>query len=302
MSKLLNKLSVVLVVFALTAGSLMAADEKIEEIAPRDNFDLNSIVVDGELYIWNRVSDLLDILRGGIAGGPGIGAEIAITEYAQLGAYANVERGVTFPHFIFPLWIIDYYENNEPIFTEHIGGYATVAFGPWRAENRTDATEIDYFFPRDRWDIRVQLDAALLHLYLAASPLEFYDFLAGIVGLDPAEDDMKLDINSRRRPVDQLGRGICNLLFGFFEIPKTTQRVVAEEGDFPGFGKGISLGVWRFLCREVVGAVEIVTFPFGWEPIIEPAYVICNDRNATWRVYRPAFQKASVTNSKYRTK
>ncbi|HPY90639.1 MAG TPA: hypothetical protein PLT23_07930, partial [Lentisphaeria bacterium] len=54
--------------------------------AESELFDLNDILVRGQLYIWNRISDALDIFRCGIAGGPGIGAEIAVTEYAQLGA------------------------------------------------------------------------------------------------------------------------------------------------------------------------------------------------------------------------
>jgi len=281
---------------ALLALSFATSQAKGQDIYQTEElFDLNAIIVDGELYIWNRISDILDLLRGGIAGGPGIGAEIAITEYAQLGAYANIERGVTFPHFVFPLWLVDYYERNEPIFKEHIGTYATAAFGPWRAENRTDKAALDYYFPRDRWDIRVQLDAAIIHAYLALSPLEFWDFLAGFVGLDPSGDDMHTDRMVSRKPASQFGRGLCNLVFGIIEIPKCVLQVNESEGDLPAVSKGLAIGVWRFLCREVVGAIELISFPFGWNAIIEPEYVISNDKNAIWKVHKPYFQKNSAT-------
>jgi len=254
-------------------------------------FDMNSIIVDSELYVWNRVSDLLDIVRGGIAGGPGVGAEIAFTEYAQLGAYANYERGVTFPHFVIPFWLVDYYERNEPIFIHHEGKYATAAFGPWRTEIPQGITAITRYFPRNKWDIRAQLDAALLHAYIAIRPTEFLDFLAGFVCWDPSADDQRLDYVATRLPADQFGRSICNILFGVFEIPVNILRITATEGDLPGLSKGVGLGVWRFFCREIIGVVELVTFPFGWQPIIEPDYIFPVNQNVSWRVRKPSFHK-----------
>jgi putative exosortase-associated protein (TIGR04073 family) len=259
--------------------------------AQEEMFDLNAIIIDAELYVWNRISDVLDLLRGGLAGGPGLGAEVAITEYIQLGAYASYERGVTFPHFVFPLWLVDYYEKNEPMFVFHEGRYATAAFGPWRKESNTEASSVDRYFPRHKWDIRAQLDAAFIHAYLAFSPTEFWDLLAGFVGWDPAGDDQRLDYVATRYPADQFGRGVCNILFGVFEVPLNILRVTAAEGDLPGVSKGLGLGVWRFVCREVIGVVELVTFPFGWQPIIEPDYVFPINQNATWRVRRPSFHK-----------
>lgn len=264
----------------------------LTELKAQDEmFDLNSIIVDSQLYVWNRVSDLLDIMRGGIAGGPGLGAEIAITEYAQLGAYANHERGVTFPHFVIPFWLVDYYERNEPIFVNHEGKYATAVFGPWRIENTQEIAAIPRHFPRDKWDIRAQLDAALLHAYIAVRPTEFLDMLAGFVGWDPSADDQRLDYVATRLPADQFGRGFCNILFGAFEIPVNILRVTAAEGDLPGLSKGVGLGVWRFLCREIIGVVELVSFPFGWQPIIEPDYIFPINQNVSWRVRKPAFHK-----------
>jgi len=58
-----------------------------------------------------------------------------------------------------------------------------------------------------------------------------------------------------------------------------------------GVTKGVGLGLWRFFVRELVGVVEFVSFPFGWEPILEPAYPIQKTKNSVWKVYRPQFQK-----------
>lgn len=258
-----------------------------------DLLDVNSAVVKTELYLWNRFSDLLDVFRCGIALGPGLGAEVAVTEYLQLGAYANCERGMSFPHCFPPFWLVDYYEDNQDAFQFHGGTYATAAFGPWRKETRAmDADAESYHFERGKWDIRVQLDLALVHLYVAVRPTQIIDFFTGIAGYDFCKDDMKLDATQERRPADQLGRGLCNVLFGVVEIPVTIMRTTANEGDFPGFTKGTGVGIWRFLCREVVGVVEVVTFPFGWQPIIEPEYVLEGGvSNGTWKVYRPSFHK-----------
>lgn len=267
---------------------------KAQEIgANSEMLDPNGAIVKTELYIWNRVSDLLDIVRCGVALGPGIGAEVAITNYAQLSLYANVETGIAFPHFIPPFWLADYYENNANAFEFHKGKYATAAFGPWRKETGADDPYADtYHFRRDKWDIRVQLDALLIHLYVAIRPVEIIDFFTGIAGYDFSLDDMQLDPVVERRPADQFGRGLCNVLFGIVEIPNNIFRVTRTEGDLAGCSKGVGLGIWRFLVRECVGVVETITFPFGWEPIIEPAYVINDtDQVTTWKVYKPAFHK-----------
>ncbi|MFA6816260.1 MAG: exosortase system-associated protein, TIGR04073 family [Lentisphaeria bacterium] len=275
---------------------IMIAGMTAPKIQAQENdlLDINSFAVGTEMYIWNRVSDIFDILRGGIAGGPGIGAEVAITQYVQLGAYANNERGVTFPHFFIPFWLVDYYEHNYPIFISHDAEYATASFGPLRAEKKIqqNGNNLNYYFPRDRWDIRAQLDAFFIHGYLNIRTLEVWDFLAGFTGWDPSKDDMKINPNEKRLPADQFGRSVCNILFGIIEIPANMIRVNEDEGDFAGVSKGLGLGVWRFFCREVIGVTELVTFPFGWSPIIEPEYVLFQKaKNSVWSVKKPTFKR-----------
>ncbi len=276
----------------VAAASLMPL--KAQEFqSSNDLLDPNACLVKSELYLWNRFSDLLDTFRCGIALGPGIGAEVAVTEYAQLSLYANAETGVAFPHILPPLWLVDKYENNTNAFEYHSGKYATAAFGPWRAEsNAYDLDDRNVHFRRDKWDIRLQLDLLLVHFYVAIRPVEILDFFTGFAGLDLSLDDAQLNPVLDRRPADQFGRGLCNILFGIVEVPNNIFRVTSNEGDLAGCSKGVGLGLWRFLVRECVGVVEVVTFPFGWEPIIEPAYVINDTDQATnWKVYKPAFHK-----------
>ena len=117
----------------------------VQANAYEEEFDLNALIVRSEMYVWNRITDFLDIFRGGIAGGPGIGFEVALTDYGKLGAYVSYERGVDFPHFLPPLWLIDYY-GRRPVFNFHEGYYATASLGPWRKQILD--TKPTLYFPR----------------------------------------------------------------------------------------------------------------------------------------------------------
>jgi len=273
---------------------LMSSMTQVKAASDDGVLDMNQAIVQSELYIWNRISDLLDVFRCGIGLGPGLGAEVAITNYAQLGAYATIEKGMAFPHCIPPLWLVDYYENNEDAFVFHGGKYATAAFGPYRAETEPEdaVNKYPHHFARDTWDVRAQADLALVSAYVAVRPLEIADFFCGFVCYDLSRDDMKLDPTQERRPADQFGRGLCNIAFGALEIPLTIWGVTRTEGDFAGAFKGTGLGVWHFIVREIVGVVEFVTFPFGWDPIITPAYVWDSDAMSVhWKVYAPSFHR-----------
>lgn len=286
-----RNVTLLLGIFALIAA--MSLTPAKGQVRSSETLDVNRAMVNTELYLWNRFSDLLDTVRCGVAFGPGLGFEVAITDYVNLGAYASYERGLSFPHFFPPFWLVDYYEHNVDAFRVHSGKYATASFGPWRIESGTSAVANESKrFLRGKWDIRLQLDLLLIHLYVAIRPVEIIDFFAGIVGIDYKGDDEKLDGLQERRPADQFGRGLSNLLFGVLEVPINIFRVTRNEGDLAGATKGVGLGLWRFFVRECVGVVETITFPFGWEPIIEPAYVFDDgEGDISWRVYKPAFHK-----------
>jgi len=257
---------------------------------------VNDFFVRTQLYVWNRFADFLEINRMGVAVGPAIGAEIAFTEYAQIGAYASKERGVTFPlafpHPVGvvispPLWTVPYLEG-EPVFKTHGGTYWTRSFGPNRRES-TIANDVR--FERNKWDLRAQAGLGLFHVYYAFDPLEAYDFVAGIFTFDPSMDDEKLDPTVIREPGRQLGRGLSNFLGGSLEVPQTMLQVTKEEGDFAGATTGLVRGVWRGGVRTTVGLMEIITFPMGWNAIIDPEYPMQPTRTADWKVLRPDFRE-----------
>lgn len=97
----------------------------------------------------------------------------------------------------------------------------------------------------------------------------------------------QVEIKMHREPIRQLGRGAANLLTGLWEIPANILSVNKENGDIAGATYGVLRGVWRFGVREVTGAFEVVTFPFGWQPIIEPEFYMEPSRYTEWRVTWP---------------
>jgi len=215
-----------------------------------------------------------------------------------LGAYAAKEKGVTFPHFFPPLWIVPYLEE-EPMFKDHRGSYATASFGPWRRETSIVASER---FERDPLSVRAQFGLGLAHGYLSIETKEVADFFAGIpdilglvgvtgLGADLSMDDEKLDPTARREPARQLGRGFANIVGGALEIPVCMINTNKQRGDFAGATTGLAQGVWRFAVREVVGVVEVFTFPMGWEPIVDPEYPLQPVRTTDWDVRTPAFMR-----------
>jgi putative exosortase-associated protein (TIGR04073 family) len=94
-------------------------------------------------------------------------------------------------------------------------------------------------------------------------------------------------------PVKKLGRGVCNLALGAFEILIQPYEVNKEEGGVSACTYGFLRGIFYFLTREVVGLVEIITFPFslpgaspsgykdewGYGPLIQPEWIFDLDRN-----------------------
>lgn len=233
-----------------------------------------------ELYVWNRIADFLEIVRGGVAVGPACGAEVAVTQYAQLGAYTSNEQGVTFPHFFPPLWVVPAIEGDR-IFVDHAGKYWTYSAGPWRKELSQDR---EARFPRKPWDVRAQAGLGLVHLYVDFDADQVGDFLAGFLAFDPLRDDKEVGTLVKREPARQLGRGLSNVLTGAWEIPSNVDRVNRDQGGFAACTYGFVQGLWRFGVREVTGVFEVVTFPFGWGPIIQPEFPFQPVRSTEWRV------------------
>ena len=73
-------------------------------------------------------------------------------------------------------------------------------------------------------------------------------------------------------PVKKLGRGICNIVTCPLELFKAMQDIHNEDGFFAALTWGLLKGTFNTGVRAVVGAYEVVTFPFpvpsDYEPIL----------------------------------
>lgn len=99
--------------------------------------------------------------------------------------------------------------------------------------------------------------------------------------------------NLFNRIVRKLGRGISNAAFGALELPIQICITNFEEGGIAAVTFGVLKGTGYFILREVVGVVEIVTFPVplpgcpndpydvgaGYGPILEPEWIITPNLN-----------------------
>ena len=85
-----------------------------------------------------------------------------------------------------------------------------------------------------------------------------------------------------QNPVRKLGRGMANILTGFFEIPVNIVDAAEEEGFVAAITYGVVKGVAMGALRSGVGIYEAVTFlvPFPWnyEPILEPEFMMSDER------------------------
>ena len=93
--------------------------------------------------------------------------------------------------------------------------------------------------------------------------------------------------------VRKLGRGISNVAFGGLEFPVNWYQVNFEEGGLAACTYGIIRGVVAVVIREVVGVVEIITFPiplpgcsdvpdcpaWGYGPILQPEWIVTPAQN-----------------------
>lgn len=101
------------------------------------------------------------------------------------------------------------------------------------------------------------------------------------------------------RIIRKLGRGMSNTAFGVLEFPLKWFEVNREEGGIAAITYGTFRALGYFVVREVVGVVEILTFPvplpncsyvpgsdeWGYGPIIRPEWVISPSQDKYGFVY-----------------
>jgi putative exosortase-associated protein (TIGR04073 family) len=246
----------VILLFIAMPFSVAFAQEKAQEVDPGTKV---------LMYIPDRIADLFDIFNVGLAVGPSFGAEVAITKYAQLGAYASNEAGIAWTGRGNP-WL-------------HKGVYKTAVIGMNRNEIDVENT---HYFHRGDYQVRAQVAAVIVHGYAGVDLKEIADFIVGFTTIDISDDDYKsygtkqldkdYDTILGTTPMHRLGRGVSNLLFGVWEIPQNMMDATVDQGPAAGFAYGFFRGLGHFVVREVTGVWEIVTFPKGGEAIIQPEY------------------------------
>lgn len=122
------------------------------------------------LYAPNRLLDGLDVLRAGVDLGPGLGFNAQATENLQGEAMLRSSLGV---------------------------GWQTLFHSPFKSSSEKTADWIDVEsreidgkpWHRAPSDFRVEAHALLAGAHVAFEWAEFWDFLGGIVLLDPNNDD-----------------------------------------------------------------------------------------------------------------
>jgi putative exosortase-associated protein (TIGR04073 family) len=259
--------NLVILLFIAMPFTATFAQEKAQEVGPG---------VKVLMYIPERVADLFDIFNVGIAFGPAIGAEVAITKYAQFGAYSADEVGFAWTG-----------RGNPKL---HKGLYQTTVFGADRTEPDVENT---HYFHRGDYQVRAQVAPFLAHVYVGIDLKEIGDFIAGIFTLDPSNDDYKgygvnqldkdYDTILGTSPLHRLGRGLSNVIFGFWEIPQNAMDVTKDQGPAAGFTYGlIARGLSRFVVRELTGVWEIITFAKGGKEIIQPEYPWMDHEEHNW--------------------
>ncbi|MCM8534594.1 MAG: exosortase system-associated protein, TIGR04073 family [Lentisphaeraceae bacterium] len=252
-----RKIKVLVALFFVAMHSVALAQSEQKEVDP---------AAKALMYIPDRIADIFDIFNVGLAFGPSIGAEVAVTKYATFGAYTVNEAGFAWTG-----------RNNPGL---HKGKYWSTAIGSMR--NELEDSDASMYFHRGDYQVRAQLALVLVHGYAGIDIKEIGDFIVGFAGFDPSDDDFSsygekqldkdYDTILGTTPMHRLGRGFSNLIFGFWEIPQNMMDVTADQGPAAGATYGFVRGIGRFIVRETTGVWEIVTFPKGGEPIIEPEY------------------------------
>ena len=103
-------------------------------------------------------------------------------------------------------------------------------------------------------------------------------FIAGILMLSSA--------CFAQTPIRKFGRGVANLITSPFEIPKSIQEKLYDEGPVAALTYGLFDGIYKFVLRGVVGVYETVSFPIpfptDYEPIVEPEFLFGPDEPYTF--------------------
>jgi hypothetical protein len=156
-------------VAALLAGALASSAARAEpEAAERAG---RSPLVSALLYLPSRLLDLGDLLRFGIDVGPGAGFDLQVTMLLQAKLMARTSLGVGYQGL-----------RHLPV---KAAVDASAALGPLGG---SPSGGLGWY--RSASDLRVELHLLLVGFHVAVDPVEWADLPLGVVGLDPAGDDL----------------------------------------------------------------------------------------------------------------
>jgi hypothetical protein len=160
---------------------------------------LAAALLAGCAYARDRAADLADIVAIEAGAGIGLHADVKATDWAHLGlGYAHVRKVGLRGRDI------------ESLRDREVGLplSGTLAVGAWRDGNLARLGHLHADIPdllayEDPWrraDVEVGVTAGVLSLRAGFSPGQLVDFLAGLVGLDPAGDDRGLAFDDPAEP------------------------------------------------------------------------------------------------------
>lgn len=88
-------------------------------------------------------------------------------------------------------------------------------------------------------------------------------------------------VSYAQNPPVKLGRGILNVLTGFWEVPLNMIRICKSDGMPKGLTIGLAKGVGMSLYRTVVGVYEILSFaipaPADYAAITDPPTLMTSE-------------------------
>jgi len=89
---------------------------------------------------------------------------------------------------------------------------------------------------------------------------------------EPPQQEAAVRAEAKGDPLTKFGRGLCNLVTFYIEIPVQSKKVKDKSGDLAGMTYGLGKGLAMAGMRAFVAVYEITTFlipyPAGYKPIL----------------------------------
>lgn len=108
----------------------------------------------------------------------------------------------------------------------------------------------------------------------------FFSAVSAWAEVSPASPEADLDYTTGAGK--KLGRGICNLAFGWIDLFKGIEEVGTENNFGAAITWGPIYGLGKAVTRTAAGAYEAATFPVAYpahfEPVVQPEFILEDTR------------------------